>query len=65
VVFAGAAAARHRLDDLDLFSVVVDEMADVNDALEAGMGVIMLLGGWVRGLRCRLTLAAHGATPPE
>jgi hypothetical protein len=28
-------------------------------------GVVVILSGWVRGLRCRLTLAAHGATPPE
>jgi hypothetical protein len=28
-------------------------------------GVVVILGGWVRGSRCRLTLAAHGATPPE
>jgi hypothetical protein len=35
---AGATAARNGLDDLDLFAVFGDdEMADVDDALEAGV----------------------------
>jgi len=37
-VFAGAAAAGQRLYDLYLFAVLFDQMADVDDALEAGVG---------------------------
>jgi hypothetical protein len=50
-----AAAARHGLYDLDLFAGtgVLDKMADVDDALEAGVRaiVIRIFGGWVR-FRC-------------
>jgi len=73
-----ATAARNGLDDLDLFAGTgfLDKATDVDDAIVAGVGtleagvvrlygVIVILGGWVRGSRCRLTLAAHGATPPE
>jgi len=54
VVFAGAAAAGHRLYDLDLVAVVVDDqMADVDDA-EADAGMFLTFGGWVRWVRGRL-----------
>jgi hypothetical protein len=56
----GATAARHGLDDLDLFAGLFDQMADVDDTLVAGVGaleagvvrlygVVLLLGRWVRG----------------
>jgi hypothetical protein len=64
-VFAGATATRDGLEDLDLFAVLFDQAADVDDALEADVGMFLTFGGWVRGVRCRLTLAAHGARPPE
>ena len=55
-----AAAARHGVYDLDLFAVVAyDPMADVDDALQAGVGtlergvvrlygVVVVLDRWVR-----------------
>jgi hypothetical protein len=55
--FAGAAAAGYCLYDLDLFAGtgVLDKMTDVDDALVAGVGAlvlvvgeIMISGGWVR-----------------
>jgi hypothetical protein len=76
-VDGGATSARNGLENLDLFAATgaLDNMPDVDDAivasvgaLEAGVmrlyGVVMILGGWVRGC-ARLPLAAHGATPPE
>jgi hypothetical protein len=61
-----ATAARDGVDDLYLVAVVDDDqMADVDDALEADVGMFLTFGRWVRGVRCRLTLAAHGARPPE
>jgi hypothetical protein len=42
---------RHGLDDLNLFAVVVDDqMADVADALVAGvlMILVMILSRWAR-----------------
>ena len=53
VLYAGAAAARHGLYDLDLFAGtgVLDKMADVDDALGAGVRVILFLSGWVRWVR--------------
>ena len=69
-----ATAARNGLVDLDLFTGtgVLDKVPDVDDALVAGVGTlesgvvrlygVVILSGWVRGLRCRLTLAAHGAS---
>jgi hypothetical protein len=71
VVFASASPTRKGVDNLDRFAVLFDQMADVDNAVVAGVGalvvvvVILILSGWVRGLRCRLTLAAHGVTPPE
>jgi hypothetical protein len=38
VLVAGATAAGHGLYDLDLFAVLFDQAADVDDALEAGVG---------------------------
>jgi hypothetical protein len=38
VVFAGATAARSGLEDLDLFAVLFDQVADVDDALKTGVG---------------------------
>ena len=35
-----AAAARHCLDHLDLFAVLFDQAADVDDALVAGVGAL-------------------------
>jgi hypothetical protein len=76
-----AAAAWHALvlDDLAIKVVLgLDNAAKEHPAVHAGVGaqalkaaelrlysVVVILGGWVRGSRCRLTLAAHGATPPE
>ena len=61
MVFAGAAAAGHGLDDLYLFAVLVDDkMANVDDAFETGVGVVLAVveirisGGWVRWVRGRL-----------
>jgi hypothetical protein len=50
VVFAGAAATQDGLGDLDLFAGtgVLDNMPDVDDALQAGVRVILFLSGWVR-----------------
>jgi hypothetical protein len=42
---AGAAATRDGLDDLYLFAVLFDQMADVDDALETGVWVILVFGG--------------------
>jgi hypothetical protein len=70
-VVDGASPTRNGFYDLDLFTGtgVLDKVPEVDDATGAGVGspilVILILSGWVRGLRCRLTLAAHGATPPE
>jgi hypothetical protein len=79
-VDGGATSARNGLENLDLFAATgaLDNMPDVDDAIVASVGalqagvmrlygvvVVVILGRWVRGLRCRLTLAAHGATPPE
>jgi hypothetical protein len=50
-------AARDGLEDLDLFAGtgVLDNMPDVDDALVAGVGAlvltVVLLGGWVRWVR--------------
>jgi hypothetical protein len=77
--FASAAAAGHALvlDDLAIKVVLGLNNASKEHpavyagvgALEAGVmslyGVVVILGRWVRGLRCRLTIAAHGVTPPE
>jgi Helix-turn-helix len=44
VVFAGASPTRNGLDDLDLFAVVADDvMADVDDAISAGVGALPVL----------------------
>ena len=40
---------RHGLEDLDLFAVLFDQVADVDDALVAGARA--LFGGWVFGVR--------------
>ena len=50
VLYAGAAAARHGLDDLDLFAGtgVLDKMPDVDDAISAGAGAQALETGVVR-----------------
>jgi len=73
VVFASfaAAAARHGLYDLDLFTGtgVLDNMADIDDALYAGVrdDVAVLLGGWVRVGCARLihvNLLVRLAAPP-
>jgi hypothetical protein len=54
VVFASASPTRHGLDDLDLFAVLFYQKADVDDAVEAGVQVIVIFSGWVRGMRGRL-----------
>src|ERR671911_22306 len=68
----GATFARNSVDHLDLFPVLADdEMADEDGAVHASTGaqavetgvvrlygVVVILAGWVRGSRCRLTLAA-------
>jgi hypothetical protein len=53
VVFAGAAATGHGLYDLYLFAVLFDQMADIDDALVAGvrMILIMIRSRWVRWVR--------------
>jgi hypothetical protein len=59
------AAAWHALvlDDLAIKVVLgLDNAAKEHPAVYARVGVIMLLSGWVRGLRGRLLLAAHGAS---
>jgi hypothetical protein len=69
VVFAGAAAARDGLEDLDLFAGtgVLDKVPDVHDAIVAGVGalvlvvVILILTRWVRG--CARLLCGHEDTP--
>jgi len=44
-----AAPTRNGLDDLYLVAVVTyDQMADVDDAISAGEGVVLVFGGWVR-----------------
>jgi hypothetical protein len=57
-----AAAARNGLDDLDLFACtgVLNKVPDVDDAIGAGVGAIMISGGWVRWVRGRL-LCGHEA----
>ena len=57
VLYAGAAAAGHGLEDLDLFAVLFDQVADVDAALEASVGVILFPGGWLRG--CARLLCGH------
>jgi hypothetical protein len=53
-----AAAARNGLYDLDLFAGtgVLDKVPDVDDAIGAGVGMILVVicSRWVRGLRGRL-----------
>jgi hypothetical protein len=60
-VGAAASATRHGLYDLDDV-VLVDQIADEDDAISAGVGaleagvmrlygVVVMLGGWVRGVR--------------
>ena len=44
-----AAAAGDGLDDLDLFAVLFDQVADEDAVLVAGAGA--LFGGWVCGVR--------------
>jgi hypothetical protein len=70
VLYAGTAAARQYLYDLDLFAGtgVLDKMPDVDDAISAGVralvlvGVeIMISGSWVRG--CARLLCGHEDTP--
>jgi hypothetical protein len=66
-----ATVARHRLDDLDLFAIVTgNEVADVHEAVEAAVGVVVIAmvgasGCCVEGIAapCRggyTELAAHG-----
>ena len=45
-LYAGAAAARHGLYDLDLFAGtgVLDKMPDVDDAISAGVRTLQALG---------------------
>src|SRR5215211_2658045 len=73
VLYAGAAAARQYLYDLDLFAGtgVLDKMPDVDDAISAGVraqaleagavrlyGVVVVLGRWVRA-GCARLLCGH------
>ena len=53
-----ALAAGNGLDDFDLFpgTGVLDKMAEVHDAIVAGVRVIPFLSGWVRWVRGRLVL---------
>jgi hypothetical protein len=65
-----AAATRNGLYDLDLFAVFTDDQVpDVDDAIETGVGalesgvvrlygVVVILSGWVRWARGRL-LCGH------
>jgi hypothetical protein len=75
VLYAGTAAARQYLYDLDLFAGtgVLDKMPDVDDAIGAGVGalkagvmrlygVVVILGGWVRVGWARL-LCGHWDIP--
>ena len=72
-----ALAARHEIDDLDLFAGtgVLDKMPDVDGAIGAGVGAlvendvvvlvemrIMILSGWVR-VGCARLLCGHEAIP--
>jgi hypothetical protein len=69
--FFGATAARHGLEDLDLFAGtgVLDKMADVDDALVAGVGalqasvvrlysIVVIVRRWVRA-GCARLLCGH------
>jgi hypothetical protein len=70
---AGASPTVNGLDDLYLFAILFDQMADVDDAALAGVrtlqasvvrlyGVVVVLGGWVRG--CARLLCGHWDIPP-
>jgi hypothetical protein len=72
---AGASPTRYGLDDLDLFTVLFDQMADVHNAFVTGVGaqaletrvvrlysVVVILGGWVRWVRGRLVLGHWSLT---
>jgi hypothetical protein len=56
----GAAATGDGLEDLSLFAVLFDHVADVDDALVAGARA--LFGGWVR-VGCGRVLAVHSDLP--
>src|SRR5215211_5218908 len=51
-------AARHGLYDLCLFAVLFDQMADVDNAVQTDVRVVLAFGGWVRWVRGRL-LCGH------
>ena len=61
-----ATAARNGLEDLGLFAGtgVLDKMADVDDALEAGVGAfVLVVGGRVEGIAgWRYPLDVHSVT---
>jgi hypothetical protein len=56
--FAGASPTRHGVYDLYLFAVLFDQVADVDDAIGAGVGAISILSGWVRWV-CGRLLCGH------
>jgi hypothetical protein len=58
-VDGGATFARNGLYDLDLFAGTggLDKVPDVDNALEAGVRVILFLRGWVR--RCARLCGGH------
>ena len=66
-------AAGNGLKDLDLFAVLFDQMADVDDAIGTGVGalkagvmrlygVVVILGGWVRA-GCAILDGGHEDSP--
>jgi hypothetical protein len=68
----GATSARNEVEVVDLFAVLFDQAADVDDALIAGVGMFLAFGGWVRvgcarlihvNLLSRLAGSRGAATP--
>jgi hypothetical protein len=62
VLNADATAARDGVDDVDLFAVLFDQVADVDVPVQARVRVVLLFGGWVRWVRGRLLLV-HSEPP--
>jgi hypothetical protein len=56
---ADTLAARDGLEDLDLFAGtgVLDNMPDVDDALVAGVGVVLTFSGWALAEKAGITVA--------
>jgi hypothetical protein len=77
VTCVSTALTRHRLKELGLFAIFANyQMADVDDAVYAGVGaqalesgvvrlygVVVILGGWVRCVRGRLSRVHWGPFP--